>query len=120
VLLYYFYCTTRVCGPVVVVVGISVLMVGVPFVVAVYFCVELMSNVSWFSVTHGCCNVFDTAPPTTFTKISDVAVASDVCGGVARFLDEFQKTCVTYLIVVQWVVSRPEQHLHVDVVSRLQ
>jgi hypothetical protein len=102
------------------VVGVPVLMVGVLFVVVFYCFVELMSNFSWFSVTHGCCNVFDTAPPTTFTKISDVAVASYVCGGVARFLDEFQKTCVTYLIVVQWVEPRPEQHLHVGVVSRLQ
>jgi hypothetical protein len=99
VLPYYFYCTTRVCGPVFVVVGIPVLMVGVLFVVVFYCFVELMSNFSWFSVTHGCCNVLDIALPTTF--VEDGMVASYLWGGAARFLGELQKTCVVYVTVTQ-------------------
>jgi hypothetical protein len=101
-------------------VGIPVLELGVSFVVVVGLFAESMSNFSYCSVTYVGCNVVVTAPPTTFENISDVTVASWLCRGATRFLDELQKMCVICLVLILWAITFPIPRLYLDAVSRLR
>jgi hypothetical protein len=65
-----------------------------------------------------CCSCCCTAPPTM--AIEDVTVASFSIGGVASFLDAFQKTCATCSVACPSVDAFPEQRLGVGVGSKLQ
>ncbi len=57
----------------------------------------------------GCCF---TAPPTT--AIEDITVASFSIGGAISFLDAFQKTCATCLVISQSVITSPAPHSCLD------
>ena len=99
-------------------VGTSGPVVGMAVVDAFMQFAEVASNFRESDVTCVDCNFVVYAPPIMF--VQDVMVASLFSGGAASFLDVFQKTCVTYLVISQQATTFPAQHLRLGSVSKQQ
>jgi hypothetical protein len=91
--------------------------VGVVVGVALCFGMAFGYNFAIFILPFGCFVYLYIALSTTFGD--NVEVALSVCGGVVRFLDELQKTCVVCVIHFQWITPDRLLHLYLDVVSMI-